>query len=55
MKKYGILDKIPTSFRKKRSSTMAEGNEKNSTATGGDFSESELPDVKIEFVDGARR
>ena len=56
MKKYGILDKIPTNFIKKRKSTVTEaGNEKNSTATGGEASESELPDVKIEFVDGARR
>jgi len=55
MKKYGLLDKIPTSFKKK---TNAEGgNEKNSTATtGGEEGESagdDMPDPK--FVDGARR
>jgi hypothetical protein len=54
MKKYGLLDKIPSSFKKK---TNAEGgNEKNSTATGGEDGESagdDMPDPK--FEDGARR
>jgi hypothetical protein len=49
MKKYGLLDKIPSSFKKK---TNAEGgNEKNSTATGGeDAAEQtgdEMPDPKF--------
>jgi hypothetical protein len=53
MKKYGLLDKIPSAFKKK-SSLNEGGNEKNSTATGGEASESELPDVNIEY-EGARK
>jgi len=34
MKKYGLLDKIPSSFKKK--TNPEGGNEKNSTATGGE-------------------
>lgn len=54
MKKYGLLDKIPNSFKKK--SGLGEGgNEKNSTATGGEEEESgdhNLPDLE---EDGARK
>lgn len=56
MKKYGLLDKIPSAFKKKGS--LAEGgNEKNSTATGGDDVESigsHMPDPKFED-DGAKK
>jgi serine/threonine protein kinase len=53
MKKYGLLDKIPSVFKKKNN--LAEiGTEKNSTATGGEASESEFPDVHIEY-EGARK
>ena len=54
MKKYGLLDKIPSSFKKKANAEG--GNEKNSTATGGEENESagdDMPDPK--FEDGARR
>ena len=54
MKKYGLLDKIPTAFKKKSSLVAELGNEKNSTATGGEASESDMPDVNIDY-DGARK
>ena len=45
MKKFGLLDKIPLSFRKKNG--MNDGNEKNSTATGGEEDEEEQADVGL--------
>ena len=38
MKKYGLLDKIPNSFKKK--SGLGEGGKENSTATTGEEEES---------------
>lgn len=54
MKKYGLLDKIPSSFKKK--TNLEGGNEKNSTATGGEEGEQtgdEMPDPK--FDDGPKK
>jgi hypothetical protein len=56
MKKYGLLDKIPNAFKKKGG--LGEGgNEKNSTATGGEDVESagsHMPDPKFED-DGVKK
>lgn len=45
MKKFGLLDKIPRQFLKKNQMAEGESNAKNSTATGGDDDEEDLPDV----------
>lgn len=45
MKKFGLLDKIPRQFIKKNQMAEGESNAKNSTATGGDDDEEDLPDV----------